>query len=328
MGVANITRALPLKLPPTPKLVLFSLANGAGDENRECWNSYRRIAAEASVSRRSAIHWVGRLEDWGYLSVEKRYAATGRQTSNVYVLHVEAWEGIDATQPWLGEGEQAAPGGGAEPAPPEGEASHTLEGETHCTGEGEAYRTGGVKPAAPTGVKPAAPSKEDPKEEPGPEPKEGVLTRAHATPQPTGTVDLSNDAGHIARAPDGTPLVMPCSDGGEAWGVPITHTQAEQWASIAGMTLEAVLGALDSRRRQWLMVPGDRRHSGQVLSTCAWHLTRERNAQNGRRRGGAPRAALPAQAAQPPPPGEDDTTYDPASDEPDDPQPPREAAAG
>ncbi len=82
----------PLRMPPTPKSVLISLADNANDHG-VCWPSLPRIAARTCLGRTAIIEAITWLEEHGVLTVQR---AASR--SNRYMLTPENFR-IDPEQP-------------------------------------------------------------------------------------------------------------------------------------------------------------------------------------------------------------------------------------
>lgn len=70
------------------KLVLLMLANYA-DERHRTWPSYKHLAKLCECTERSVMRAVKALQDEGALSIMPRYTAVGKQTSNLFILHVQ-----------------------------------------------------------------------------------------------------------------------------------------------------------------------------------------------------------------------------------------------
>ncbi|MFQ2147386.1 helix-turn-helix domain-containing protein [Aeromonas jandaei] len=72
---------------PLRKLVLIKLADNASDTG-ECWPSYKHIADQCEISRRSVINHIDALCDARLLTKESRVGPRGKR-SNVYVLTLD-----------------------------------------------------------------------------------------------------------------------------------------------------------------------------------------------------------------------------------------------
>ena len=70
------------------KLVLLMLANYA-DENNRTWPSYKHLAELCECTERSVMRAVQSLQEEGALAIWPRYTPDGKQTSNLFILHVE-----------------------------------------------------------------------------------------------------------------------------------------------------------------------------------------------------------------------------------------------
>jgi DNA-binding transcriptional MocR family regulator len=101
-------------LRPTEKLVLLMLANYADAQRAACWPSRRRLAEQCGVRVETIKRAIRQLEDLGLIERDKRFDASGRQTSNRYTLRIDTTgpgEGGDIDTP--GEAKDA-PGRGAQ----------------------------------------------------------------------------------------------------------------------------------------------------------------------------------------------------------------------
>lgn len=70
------------------KLVLLMLANYADEHNRT-WPSYKHLAKLCECNERSVMRAVKSLEEDGALDIWPRFTDAGRQTSNLFKLHVD-----------------------------------------------------------------------------------------------------------------------------------------------------------------------------------------------------------------------------------------------
>ena len=82
MSIHDMTWAFEQRLSGNDKVVLLALADHT-DENSHCWPSLNRLAERACVSRRTVINILSKLEQGGFVVVEK---GGGRQ-SNRYTLN-------------------------------------------------------------------------------------------------------------------------------------------------------------------------------------------------------------------------------------------------
>ena len=74
---------------PLRKLVLLKLADQANDDGI-CWPSYETIAEACEVDRRSVMRHVKKLEEEGFLRVERIYDTKNKKNaSNRYHLTIE-----------------------------------------------------------------------------------------------------------------------------------------------------------------------------------------------------------------------------------------------
>lgn len=68
---------------PTEKAILMALANYA-DANGECWPSYKTLADDCEVSRRTVIRVMERLVESGLIEKRPDSRTNGGDTSNIY----------------------------------------------------------------------------------------------------------------------------------------------------------------------------------------------------------------------------------------------------
>ena len=101
MSTAIMSKAWPLKMPPTSKSVLISLSDNANDAGY-CWPSLDTIAERTCFSKRAVIDAVKWLESNGYLTADR---SNGRHTS--YQLAHHTWHLIAPEM--LKSGASAAP---------------------------------------------------------------------------------------------------------------------------------------------------------------------------------------------------------------------------
>jgi hypothetical protein len=90
MSTAIMSKAWPLKMPPTPKSVLISLSDNANDGGH-CWPSLDTIAVRTCFSKRAVIDAIKWLELNGYISADR---SNGRHTT--YKLAYNDWQTIAA----------------------------------------------------------------------------------------------------------------------------------------------------------------------------------------------------------------------------------------
>jgi hypothetical protein len=77
------------QLAPSPKLVLMALADAA-DDSGECWPRLRTVAKKCCTSERTVQRVLKTFEAAQLITVTRRFAADGRQTSNGYRLSLKA----------------------------------------------------------------------------------------------------------------------------------------------------------------------------------------------------------------------------------------------
>ncbi len=91
-----------VELSARSKLVFGRLCQYAG-ENGEAFPSYRSLAKEVGVQRRSAINAVRELERFGLIKAVQRWQSDGSMASNSYIF---LWHKIFCDQPDIRGGEQ------------------------------------------------------------------------------------------------------------------------------------------------------------------------------------------------------------------------------
>ncbi|MPW31938.1 helix-turn-helix domain-containing protein [Agarivorans sp. B2Z047] len=126
MSMKLMVKAMELKVGnSTRKLVLLKLADNANDSG-ECYPSYKHIADLCEIERRTAMRHIQKLEEDGFLEVEKRKGPKGN-SSNIYLLTLD--KGGDKKS--LGGGDTGSPHsdtgslGGGDPVSPG--ISHSFE---------------------------------------------------------------------------------------------------------------------------------------------------------------------------------------------------------
>ena len=77
-----------IKLPPTAKLVLLSLADIA-DDSGACWPSHPTLAAKCTLTSRTVRRVLIQLRAQELVFVEPRFKSNGSRTSNRYRLPVD-----------------------------------------------------------------------------------------------------------------------------------------------------------------------------------------------------------------------------------------------
>lgn len=114
-------------LPPGQKLLLVLLGDLAGwhDGNWVCWPNYQTIIAITGHSERALRDAFKALHAARYLIVTARFAGTGRQTSNAYVLNAPPLAFQSRNRPTRGA--DSAPRRGQILPPREGADSAPLE---------------------------------------------------------------------------------------------------------------------------------------------------------------------------------------------------------
>lgn len=73
---------------PLRKLVLIKLADNANDQG-ECWPSYKHIADQCEIDRRTAMRHVDDLEAQGFLKKEIRFGGPKGNSSNLFHLTID-----------------------------------------------------------------------------------------------------------------------------------------------------------------------------------------------------------------------------------------------
>lgn len=154
------------------KLVAFVIADYAHAETGQAWPKMETLARKCSQSVRTVQRKIGVLEDLGILRVEKRYAETGRQRENLFVLYLPGVPRPAANDPspsrpdarsHRGEGDTQSPIPPPNPVTPEGDSAVTPEGDTAVTPRGipQKESTRGV-PSEPSGSAPqSGPARRD-----------------------------------------------------------------------------------------------------------------------------------------------------------------------
>lgn len=151
MSMELMTKAFKVKVGnPLRKLILIKLADNASDLG-ECWPSFRHIAEQCEISRRSVISHIDALCEVGLLRKEPRMTSRGN-SSNLYYLN------FDGAGNSLGPGEKYAPPGAA--GAPDG-AARSLGGAEDSPGGGA-----GDAPRISHSFEPVIESINDPVKEP------------------------------------------------------------------------------------------------------------------------------------------------------------------
>ena len=124
MSMELMVKAMKIKVGnPLRKLVLIKLADNASDTG-ECWPSYRHIADQCEISRRSVVSHIDALQEAGLLVKEVRKGGAKGNKSNLYHLRLD---GAGVAPPSAGA---APPSAGVAPPPSAGAApriSHSFE---------------------------------------------------------------------------------------------------------------------------------------------------------------------------------------------------------
>lgn len=87
MSFKLVAQVMDIKVgSPLRKMILIKLADQANDSG-VCWPSYDSIAKTCEISKRSVITHIQKLEQQGFLHIEKRYnTEAGKNFSNKYHL--------------------------------------------------------------------------------------------------------------------------------------------------------------------------------------------------------------------------------------------------
>jgi len=93
-GSASIW-AWQFKLPATQKIILLALANWANEEN-QAWYSYNSIAGQCGLKRRCVIMNCKKLEELGFIVVEKRRNGEKNDTNLITLQVNETGGALDA----------------------------------------------------------------------------------------------------------------------------------------------------------------------------------------------------------------------------------------
>ena len=89
MSIKHILDAFKAKVGNSSrKLVLIKLADNAND-NGLCWPSHQYIADQCEMSKRSVISHISKLEDMGFLTIQRRKKESGGNQSNYYHIHID-----------------------------------------------------------------------------------------------------------------------------------------------------------------------------------------------------------------------------------------------
>lgn len=99
---------------PLRKLVLIKLADNASDTG-ECWPSYKHIADQCEMSKRSVMNHIKSLAEFGFLRIEHREGKFHKNTSNLYHLTIGAGAAIVQEIHQGGAGDSLTPSAGAAP---------------------------------------------------------------------------------------------------------------------------------------------------------------------------------------------------------------------
>ena len=99
---------------PLRKLVLIKLADNASDTG-ECWPSYKHIADQCEMSKRSVMNHIKSLAEFGFLRIEHREGKFHKNTSNLYHLTIGAGAAIVQEIHQGGAGDSPTPSAGAAP---------------------------------------------------------------------------------------------------------------------------------------------------------------------------------------------------------------------
>jgi hypothetical protein len=88
----------------TEKTVYIALADRCGDCMLRTWISYKTIAEDTGLSKRSAIAAIASLQEKGFVAVKPRYTDKGIQTSNFFEMIIPFPEGPALTHKPRGRG--------------------------------------------------------------------------------------------------------------------------------------------------------------------------------------------------------------------------------
>lgn len=106
---------------PLRKLVLIKLADNANDKG-ECWPSFKHIADQCEISKRSVITHIKKLEEMGFLKIQHRDGKFHRNSSNMYHLNISAGDALVQEIHHPSAGDSLPPSAGDAPR-----TSHSLE---------------------------------------------------------------------------------------------------------------------------------------------------------------------------------------------------------
>lgn len=118
MSFKLVAQVMDIKVgSPLRKMILIKLADQAND-NGICWPSYETIAKTCEISKRSVITHIQKLEEQGFLRIEKRYnKEAGKNFSNRYHLTLSRGGANAALVQISAEGGAGVSLGGAGDAP-------------------------------------------------------------------------------------------------------------------------------------------------------------------------------------------------------------------
>lgn len=97
MSIKYMTWAWEQPLPPVKKLILLKLADNANDAGI-AFPAIRTVAAQCSISPRTAQRIIHSLSERGLVRIENRFRTDGSQSSNHYILRPH-WGGGDKLSP-------------------------------------------------------------------------------------------------------------------------------------------------------------------------------------------------------------------------------------
>lgn len=155
MSMELMVKVMKVKVgDPLSKLALLKLADNSSDKG-ECWPSYRHIAEQCEVDRRTAMNHIAKLCACGFLRKERRKGPNGN-SSNVYFLTPEngdadmlaSFRPVKKTQ---GKG-GASDSPGSDPRSPGGSEQNSPGGGVSDSSGSDSCSPGGSDPRSPESV--------------------------------------------------------------------------------------------------------------------------------------------------------------------------------
>lgn len=129
MSMELMVKAMKAKVGnPLRKLVLIKLADNANDQG-ECWPSYKSIAEQCEITRRSVMAHVKKLEEDGFLRREYRAGEKGNSTN---IFHINfSFPQLKTVSELSSSGEQDSPPPSESNSPASESSSLPLVNQVH-----------------------------------------------------------------------------------------------------------------------------------------------------------------------------------------------------